>query len=122
MFVREVETWGVAYHSPALAEAVPGLTEGMRSSVLRFLDSEAWIAPEFVVHGYAALEKIIPEPKARSTSWISSTYPAGSTDEAAGLVSAQYQVNTPVSVGRLASVMGAWLPRQCCAYFLFLLL
>lgn len=46
----------------------------------------------------AALEKIIPEPKARSRSWISSTYPAGSTDEDAHLVSAKYQVDSLVLV------------------------
>lgn len=34
VFVREVETWGVAYHSPALGEAVPDLTEGICPSVL----------------------------------------------------------------------------------------
>jgi hypothetical protein len=28
IFAREVDTWGSAYHSPALADAIPGLTAG----------------------------------------------------------------------------------------------
>eukprot|EP00884_Botryococcus_braunii_P002848 jgi/Botrbrau1/12564/Bobra.0169s0099.1 len=64
VFVREVESRGLAYHSPMLDSQLPQL--------------------------HQALSNIIPEPVARSERWISSCYDQPTTSSEAATVSADY--------------------------------
>eukprot|EP00884_Botryococcus_braunii_P022876 jgi/Botrbrau1/9272/Bobra.180_1s0029.1 len=66
IFVREVDTRGVAYHSPLLDGSIADLE--------------------------AALKKLMPVPTKRSTKWISSVFPSGSVDSPEADSSATYQV------------------------------
>jgi hypothetical protein len=66
VFVREVDTLGIAYHSPAL-EPFSGV-----------------LAKE--------LETLLPNPKARSKTWLSTSYPLDSTDPQAGICGPEYHV------------------------------
>ena len=41
----------------------------------------------------AELQKVMPEPKPRSKTWLSTCFPAGSEDEAAKTCGADYHVS-----------------------------
>lgn len=56
----------------------------------------------------AALNKVIPNPVERPSSWVSAAYPSDSEDPAAAMCSAAYQVRTPnhVTFAAHINVMG----------------
>ncbi|CAK0786732.1 hypothetical protein CVIRNUC_009946 [Coccomyxa viridis] len=67
VFVRELDTRGLAFHSPVLQSHLGELKE--------------------------ALEKVVPEPKARSATWLSSTYAVDDESEEAKYCSGGYQTH-----------------------------
>eukprot|EP00884_Botryococcus_braunii_P006514 jgi/Botrbrau1/15864/Bobra.40_1s0048.1 len=78
-FVREVKTSGVAYHSPAVAHLAPILSKALRD--------------------------VLKEPKIRSSTWVSTCFPPGSTDLSAAYCCTEYHA---------ASYGGRVLFRQAC--------
>lgn len=125
VFVREVETLGLAFHSPALDPLLPELKKGIWSFGT---ESQQWkrkvsfcfqeTAPQMVHAALwhcslvlpitlaarsscstysgpslcAELEEVIPEPKERPASWISTSFHQGCDDPTAMFCSADYQV------------------------------
>ncbi|CAK0731645.1 hypothetical protein CVIRNUC_000023 [Coccomyxa viridis] len=81
VFTREVDTLGIAYHSPALQP----LTTELRKD----------------------LEQIIPEPKPRSKQWLSTCYPQASEDPDAQLCGVGYQVQSFVTHVRFTEATAA---------------
>ncbi|EIE22203.1 ketoacyl-synt-domain-containing protein [Coccomyxa subellipsoidea C-169] len=71
VFVRELDTRGLAYHSPILQPHLPELQ--------------------------AALEEVVPEPKERSATWLSSSYAVDNDSTEARLCSAAYQTHNYAS-------------------------
>eukprot|EP00884_Botryococcus_braunii_P011836 jgi/Botrbrau1/20653/Bobra.113_1s0077.1 len=67
VFVREVDTRGIAYHTAYLDDGLPQLQ--------------------------AALERIVPHPKQRSENWITSSFSSNSVDISAKTASAGFQVH-----------------------------
>ncbi|EIE23140.1 hypothetical protein COCSUDRAFT_47508 [Coccomyxa subellipsoidea C-169] len=67
VFVRELDTRGLAFHSPVLQSHLPELQ--------------------------AALEEVVPEPKERSATWLSSTYAVDDESPEARLCSGAYQTH-----------------------------
>ena len=72
-----------------------------------------WTPKNSKTHWCAALEELLPEPKERSATWLTSTFPTGSDHPDAPLCSAGYQVHTatPASV----KCKGAALQVSCLA-------
>ena len=66
VFVRELDTLGVAYHSPALGA--------------------------FCAELHAELAAVLTAPKPRSKTWLSTCYPLDSVDAAAVLCGPEYHV------------------------------
>ncbi|XP_061721884.1 fatty acid synthase-like [Cydia pomonella] len=86
VFVRMVNTSGVAYHSKYIAGAAPLLHD--------------------------RLQQVIPNPKPRSTRWLSSSIPPDQwKSELARLSDAAYHVNNLVSPVRFAAVL-AMVPER----------
>lgn len=57
----------------------------------------------------AALEGVVPEPKERSATWLTSTYAVDDESEDAKFCSGKYQV------GRLVRKHSAHTRRRCCS-------
>ena len=96
VFVRELDTLGIAYHSPALEPLLPELKQGtyyrcVPPGSLRRKVSMIKLVTIFCV--FAAISKAVPEPKERASTWISTCFPIDSEDPNARLCSAQYQVS-----------------------------
>jgi hypothetical protein len=66
IFVKEVDTLGIAYHSPAL-EPFSGTLK-------------------------KSLEALIPDPKPRGKTWLSTSYPLDSEDPNASICGPEYHV------------------------------
>jgi len=81
VFVRELDTLGIAYHSPAL-DAFSG--------ALR-----------------AELEAVLPAPKPRSATWLSTCYPLDTEDPAAAACGPEYHVQSYVSRVRFVEACAA---------------
>ncbi|XP_061706672.1 fatty acid synthase-like [Cydia pomonella] len=86
VFVRIVDSTGVAFHSRSIASVAPQLRK--------------------------RLQEIIPHPKPRSPHWLSSSIPQDKWDsDLARLSSADYIVNNQLSPVRFASVLDLIPPR-----------